>query len=221
MGLKSQAFVDARGLFRAVGLLDPQRLAVTPESSLPEIANLAAHGKEATLSQEDMLAWLTAERYKAIPQHQMLQVEKMKYDDLHSYRLSLEEKKSKQTKVILESQAKIQEVRMSRQAAPCWLSQPSKFQRTDARDRKATDEADRNKWATVSLNVLIDVGWVQTAEELGEAGWGRMILRLKKRLEGAYARSVGSLPPTHIPLGKKLQRRQVSGDDGAAGRLYE
>ena len=145
MDLESQAFVDAKESLRAGGLLDPQRLAVTPQSSLPDIASLAVQGKEATLSKKDMLAWLTAERYKAIPQHQMLQVEKMKYDDLHSYRLSLEEKKSKQNKVILESQAKIQEVKMSRQAAPCWLSQPSKLQRTDARDRKATDEADRKK----------------------------------------------------------------------------
>ena len=95
MDLESQAFVDAEESLRAVGLLDPQRLAVTPESSLPDIASLAVQGKEATLSKKDMLAWLTAERYKAIPQHQMLQVEKMKCDDLHSYRLSLEEKKGK------------------------------------------------------------------------------------------------------------------------------
>ena len=67
MDLKSQTFVDARESLRAVGLLDPQRLAVTPESSLPEITNLAVQGNEATLSQEDMLGWLTAERYKAIP----------------------------------------------------------------------------------------------------------------------------------------------------------
>ena len=55
MGLKSQAFVDAKESLRAVGLLDPQRLAVTPESSLPDIASLAVQGKEATLS-KDMLA---------------------------------------------------------------------------------------------------------------------------------------------------------------------
>ena len=91
MDLESQAFVDAKESLRAVGLLDPQRLAVTPESSLPDIASLAVQGKEATLSKKDMLAWLTAERYKAIPQHQMLHVEKTKYDSLHSYRFSLEE----------------------------------------------------------------------------------------------------------------------------------
>ena len=88
MDLKSQAFVDAKESLRAVGLLDPQRLAVTPESSLPDIASLAVQGKEATLSKKDMLAWLAAERHKAIPQRQMLQEEQLKYDDMHSYRFS-------------------------------------------------------------------------------------------------------------------------------------
>ena len=182
MDLESQAFAEAKDALRAAGLLDLQRLAVTPEASLPEIARLAVQGNESALTKEDMLEWLTAERYKAIPQHHTLQAEQMQYDDLHRYRLSLEEKKAKKDMVIHESHAKIQEVKMSRQAAPNWLGQISKLQRTDARDRKATDEADRTKWATISLNVLITAGWVPSVKDLGEAGWERMLLRLKKGL---------------------------------------
>ena len=93
-GLECQAFAEARDALRAAGFLDLQRLAVTPEASLPEIARLAVQGKESALTKEDMLEWLTAERYKAIPQHHTFQAEQMQYDDLHRYRLSLEEKKA-------------------------------------------------------------------------------------------------------------------------------
>ena len=71
---------------------------------------------------------------------------------------------------------------MALQAAPGWLGQSSKVQRTDARDRKSVDEANRVKWATQSLEVLIDAGLVPPEDELGEAGWQRMITRLKKGL---------------------------------------
>ena len=114
MDLESQAFAEAREALRAAGLLDPQKLAVTPEASLPEIAKLAVQGKESALTREDMLEWLTAERYKAIPQHHTLQAEQIKYDSLHRYRPSLEEKKAKKEMAIHEGQAQIQEVKMAR-----------------------------------------------------------------------------------------------------------
>ena len=47
-------------------------------------------------------------------------------------------------------------------------------------EEKAKDEADRIKWAKVSLEVLAEVGWVQPPHELGEAGVERMLTRLRK-----------------------------------------
>ena len=182
MDLNSRAFTEAVKSLSDVGLLDPQKLAVTPVSSLPEIAALAVEGWTHKISKEEMLTWLTMERNKAIPRRQMMQDEITKYEELHRYRLSLEGTKEEHKKVIFESQARCQEIKMSRQAAPGWISQSSKIQRTDARDRKSIDEANRIKWATESLKVLIEAGWAQPEIELGETGWNRMITRLKKGL---------------------------------------
>ena len=44
MDLNSRAFTEAVKALNDVGLLDPQKLAVTPVSSLPNIADLATEG---------------------------------------------------------------------------------------------------------------------------------------------------------------------------------
>ena len=72
MDSNSRAFTEAVKSLSDVGLLDPQKLAVTPVSSLPEIAALAIEGWEHKISKEEMIAWLTMERNKAIPKHQMM-----------------------------------------------------------------------------------------------------------------------------------------------------
>ena len=92
MDLNSRAFTEAVKALNDVGLLDPQKLAVTPVSSLPDIAGLAIEGWEHNISKDEMTAWLTMERRKAIPQHQMLQEEATKYEQLHHYRLNLEDR---------------------------------------------------------------------------------------------------------------------------------
>jgi hypothetical protein len=90
MDLNSRAFTEAVKALNDVGLLDPQKLAVRPVSSLKDIAELAIDGWEHQISKDQMLTWLKMERNKAIPKHQMLQEESTKYEELHRYRLNLE-----------------------------------------------------------------------------------------------------------------------------------
>ena len=96
MDFNSRAFAAAVKTLNDVGLLDPQKLAVTPVSSLPDIAELAISGWEHKIPKERMIAWLTMERNKAIPTYQMMQEESANYANLHRYRLRLEGKKEEQ-----------------------------------------------------------------------------------------------------------------------------
>ena len=62
MDFNSRAFTEAVKALNDVGLLDPQKLAVTPVSSLKDIAELAIDGWEHQISKEQMLTWLKLER---------------------------------------------------------------------------------------------------------------------------------------------------------------
>ena len=134
---------EALEKLRSAGLLQPSRLAVLPESSLQGLAELAERG--ASLPVDEMLKWLTEEKEKAIPLHQIAQAEHVDYYVLLGYRLRLEHEQAKKETRIRHSQSEVQAVRMSRQEPPAWLGPASKLRRTDANDRKAGDQADREK----------------------------------------------------------------------------
>ena len=67
------------------------------------------------------------------------------------YRLSLEHEQAKKDSMIMQAQSEVQAVRMARQEPPAWLGPASKLRRTDANNRKSIDEAEREKWAHLSL----------------------------------------------------------------------
>ena len=99
---------------------------------------------------------------------------------LHGYRLRLDEEKAKKETRIRHAQSQVQAVRMSRQEPPAWLGPASKLRRTNANDRKAGDQADREKWAQLSLKTLTEAGWIDKPNILGDVGVARMLLRLQK-----------------------------------------
>ena len=178
MELDNPEFHEAWEKLRTAGLLQPSRLAVLPSSSLQGLAELSVRGTD--LPVDEMLKWLTEEREKAIPLHQIAQAEHVDYYMLHGYRLRLDEEKAKKETRIRHAQSEVQAVRMSRQEPPAWLGPASKLRRTDANDRKAGDQADREKWAQLSLKTLTEAGWIDKPNILGDVGVARMLLRLQK-----------------------------------------
>ena len=148
MELDDPEFHEAWGKLRCAGLLIPSRLAVLPDSSLQGLAELAA--RDTSLSTEAMLKWLSAEKERAMPLHQIAQAEHIDYYMLHGYRLSLEHVQEPKESRIRHAQSEVQAVKMSRQVPPAWLGPASKLQRTDANDRKSEDEAEKGEMGLVS-----------------------------------------------------------------------
>ena len=191
MELDNPEFHEAWGKLRTAGLLQPSRLAVLPSSSLQGLAELSVRGTD--LPVDEMLKWLTEEREKPIPLHQIAQAEHVDYYMLHGYRLRLDEEKAKKETRIRHAQSEVQAVRMSRQEPPAWLGPASKLRRTDANDRKSGDQADREKWAQLSLKILTEASWIDKPNILGDAGVARMLLRLQKGMGSVLSGCARSL----------------------------
>ena len=120
---------------------------------------------------------------KTIPLHQIAHAEHVDYYMLHGYRLSLEHVHEQKETRIRKAQSEVQAVRMSRQVPPAWLRPASKLRRTDANERKLEDQAERERWALLSLQILTEAGWIDKPSILGDAGVARMLLRLQKGMQ--------------------------------------
>ena len=81
MELDLPEFHEAWEKLRCAGLLNPLRLAVLPDSSLRDLAELAV--RDTRLSTKAMLKWLVAEKERALPLHQIAQAEHLDYYMLH------------------------------------------------------------------------------------------------------------------------------------------
>ena len=178
--MDSSEFLEARGKLRASGMLNPSRLAVTPVSMLPTLARHAIKGSEDTLPIKEMTEWLIQEREAAQIVHHSAQTEYVQEWLGNRYKFRMDHVKAQKAGRFCMAQAEVQAVRVARQESQSWLGSSLKKQRTDAGGRKAKDEADRNRWALVSLNVMVKANWVKPLKDLGEAGVERMLVRLRK-----------------------------------------